>query len=181
MQEIGGRFDLSSVPQQGTTAHLSIPLAPDVPAIRLGPPQHPHHPILATKWPTPGIRILMVDDHPLVREGMRGVVEAFSNMEVVGEASNGQEAVQLALDLRPNVVIMDINMPLMNGVEATRIIKTRWPEITIVGLSVNNDWQVQAAMTAAGASAYLSKDVAPEMLHRVICEAVGVTPQAETA
>ena len=181
MQEIGGRFELSSVPQQGTTAHLSIPLAPELPAIQLGPPQEGHHPILATKWPPPGIRILMVDDHPLVREGMRGVVEAFPNMEVVGEASNGQEAVQLALDLRPNVVIMDINMPLMNGVEATRIIKTRCPEITIVGLSVNNDWQVQAAMTAAGASAYLSKDVAPEMLHRVICEAVGVTPQAETA
>ena len=97
-------------------------------------------------------------------------------MEVVGEASNGKEAVQLALDLRPDVIIMDINMPLMNGVEATKIIKAHCPEITVVGLSVNNDRQVQAAMKAAGASAYVTKDVASEMLCEVICKALGATP-----
>jgi CheY-like chemotaxis protein len=69
---------------------------------------------------------------------------------------------------------MDVNMPVMNGVEATRLIKAQCPGITVVGLSVNNDRQVQAAMKAAGASAYLTKDVAPERLCNVISEALGL-------
>ena len=116
----------------------------------------------------------MVDDHPLVRQGLRGVVEGFDNMQVIGEASNGKEAVDQALSLRPNVVIMDVNMPVMNGIEATRLIKAQCPDITVVGLSVNNDRQVQAAMKAAGASAYLTKDTAPELLCKVISEALGL-------
>ena len=84
----------------------------------------------------------MVDDHPLVRQGMRGVVEGLNNMQVVGEASNGKEAVEQTLSLRPNVVIMDVNMPIMNGVEATRLIKAQRPDVIVVGLSVNNDRQV---------------------------------------
>ena len=173
MEGIGGTFEISSLPWQGTVARLSLPLVADLHATEKGPHQDMSVPALSPTAQTPTVRILMVDDHPLVRQGMRGVVEGFANMEVVGEASNGKEAVQLALDLRPDVVIMDINMPLMNGVEATKIIKARCPEITVVGLSVNNDRQVQAAMKAAGASAYLTKDVAPEMLCEVICKALG--------
>ncbi len=172
MEGIGGDFQVSSVPQRGTVARLSLPLVPVAHAMETGPSQDAKPPVPTQIGQTPTVRILMVDDHPLVRQGMRGVVEGFPNMEVVGEASNGKEAVQLALDLRPNVVIMDINMPFMNGIEATRIIKTQCPEITVVGLSVNNDRQVQAAMKVAGASAYLSKDVAPEMLCQIICEAL---------
>jgi PAS domain S-box-containing protein len=173
MQGIGGDCEVSSVPQRGTTARLSLPLVPAHHAKGARPSQGEKPPVPTQKGQRPTVRILMVDDHPLVRQGMRGVVEGFANMEVVGEASNGKEAVQLALEVRPNVVIMDINMPLMNGLEATRVIKTQCPEITVVGLSMNNDRQVQAAMKAAGASAYLSKDAAPEMLYHVICEAIG--------
>jgi CheY-like chemotaxis protein len=175
MEGIGGTFEISSLPQQGTVARLSLPLVADLHAMEKGPLQDMSLPTLAQIAQRPTVRILMVDDHPLVRQGMRGVVEGFANMEVVGEASNGKEAVQLARDLRPDVIIMDINMPLMNGVEATKIIKAHSPEITVVGLSVNNDRQVQAAMKAAGASAYLTKDVASEMLCEVICKALGAT------
>jgi PAS domain S-box-containing protein len=176
MEGIGGTFEISSLPQQGTVARLSLPLVADLHAMEKGPHPDMSLPALAQIAQRPAVRILMVDDHPLVRQGMRGVVEGFANMEVVGEASNGKEAVQLARDLRPDVIIMDINMPLMNGVEATKIIKAHSPEITVVGLSVNNDRQVQAAMKAAGASAYLTKDVAPEMLCEVICKALGAAP-----
>ena len=176
MEGIGGTFEVSSLPQQGTVARLSLPLVADLHATEKDPHQDMSLPALSRTAQTPTVRILMVDDHPLVRQGMRGVVEGFANMEVVGEASNGKEAVQLALDLRPDVIIMDINMPLMNGVEATKIIKAHCPEITVVGLSVNNDRQVQAAMKAAGASAYVTKDVASEMLCEVICKALGATP-----
>ena len=173
MEGIGGAFEISSSPQGGTIARLSVPLTPALYAKANSLPQDVKSPVLTQIRQTPVVRILMVDDHPLVRQGMRGVVEGFPNMEVVGEASNGKEAVQLALDLRPTVIIMDINMPFMNGIEATRVIKTQCPEIIVVGLSVNNDRQVQAAMKAAGASAYLTKDVAPEMLCEVICKALG--------
>ena len=176
MEGIGGTFEVSSLPQQGTVARLSLPLVADLHATEKDPHQDMSLPALSRTAQTPTVRILMVDDHPLVRQGMRGVVEGFANMEVVGEASNGKEAVQLARDLRPDVIIMDINMPLMNGVEATKIIKAHSPEITVVGLSVNNDRQVQAAMKAAGASAYVTKDVASEMLCEVICKALGATP-----
>jgi DNA-binding NarL/FixJ family response regulator len=101
-------------------------------------------------------------------------VEDFDNMQVIGEASNGKEAVEQTLRLRPNVVIMDVNMPIMNGVEATRLIKAQCPDVIVVALSVNNDRQVQAAMRAAGASAYLTKDTAPELLCKVISEALGL-------
>ena len=175
MEGIGGAFEISSSPQGGTIARLSVPLTPALYAKANSLPQDVKSPVLTQIRQTPVVRILMVDDHPLVRQGMRGVVEGFPNMEVVGEASNGKEAVQLALDLRPTVIIMDINMPFMNGIEATRVIKTQCPEIIVVGLSVNNDRQVQAAMKAAGASAYLSKDVAPEMLCQIISQALQAT------
>ena len=131
---------------------------------------------LAAKSPgTAALRILMVDDHPLVRQGMRGVVDGFENMRVVGEAADGQEAVQLAESLRPDVIIMDVNMPRMDGIEATRLIKRANPQITVIGLSVNNSVQVEAAMKAAGAASYLTKDAAPEQLYSAITTALEKT------
>ena len=121
---------------------------------------------------TAAVRILMVDDHPLVRQGMRGVVEGFENMHVVGEAADGQEAVQLAESLRPDVIIMDVNMPRMDGIDATRAIKRANPQITVIGLSVHSSEQVEAAMKAAGAASYLTKDAAPEQLYSAITTAL---------
>ncbi len=118
------------------------------------------------------MRVLLVDDHAMVREGLRSVLESYQEVEVVGEASDGEEAVTLVHQLRPTVVVMDINMPRLNGIEATGRIKSRYPEITIIGLSVNADPDNQDAMIAAGADVLLPKEAATAELYRVIQEAL---------
>jgi len=114
------------------------------------------------------IRVLLVDDHPIMRKGIRSVLESYENIEVIGEASNGLEAVTLANDLTPSVIIMDVNMPRMDGVQATRLIKQSQPQITIIGLSVNDARSVQQALLQAGASAYVNKDHLGEDLYQTI-------------
>ena len=114
------------------------------------------------------IRVLLVDDHPIMRKGIRSVLESYENIEVIGEASNGLEAVTLANDLTPSVIIMDVNMPRMDGVQATRLNKQSQPQITIIGLSVNDARSVQRALLEAGASAYVNKDNVGEDLYQTI-------------
>ncbi len=114
------------------------------------------------------IRVLLVDDHPLMRKGIRSVLESYETITIVGEASNGLEAVNLANLLRPSVIIMDVNMPQMDGVQATRLIKQSHPRTTIIGLSVNEAGSVQQALLQAGASAYLNKDNVGEDLYQTI-------------
>ncbi len=103
------------------------------------------------------IRVLVVDDHEVVREGMVGLLERLGDIEVVGEAANGREGVEQAEALRPDAVIMDVDMPGMNGVEATREIKHRRPETVVVGLSLHEEAGVRRAMAEAGADGYISK------------------------
>jgi len=93
----------------------------------------------------------------MVREGLAGLLEQ-EGIEVVGQASDGHEAVELAGQLRPDVVTMDISMPRMNGIEATRRIKSELPHVQVIGLSMHGDKEQGAAMYEAGASAYLKKD-----------------------
>jgi PAS domain S-box-containing protein len=116
----------------------------------------------------PMIRVLLVDDHAMVRQGLRTVLDGYADMEVVGEAANGEEAVALAETLDPAVVVMDINMPHMNGIEATAAIKERSPDTIVIGLSVNAQGDNQQAMTAAGASMLLTKEAAVDELYRSI-------------
>lgn len=105
------------------------------------------------------IRILIADDHALVREGTRRILEAEPDVEVVGEAADGREAIALAEELGPDVVVIDIGMPVVNGVEATRAIKERRPEIGILVLTVHDDDPYVYAILEAGAAGYLLKDV----------------------
>jgi DNA-binding NarL/FixJ family response regulator len=122
-------------------------------------------------------RVLIADDHAMVRQGLRSVLEGFPNIEVIGEASNGTEAVDLTEQLNPAAVVMDINMPLMNGIEATAQIKARHPEIVVIGLSVNASSDNQTAMQTAGASMLLTKEAAVEQLYGAIQQAVkGIGP-----
>ena len=114
----------------------------------------------------------MVDDHPLVREGLRGVLEGYEHVRVVAEAADGNEAVTLASKLRPDVVIMDVNMPIMDGIEATRLITQTCPSMTVIGLSVHQSHQIERSMKEAGAVAYLTKDVAAEQLYAAITSAL---------
>ena len=114
------------------------------------------------------LRVLMVDDHPSVREGLRGILESCPNVRIVGEAGDGLDAVTLARDLQPDVVIMDVHLPMVDGVEATRRIKQAFPTMTVVGLSVQKTRSAEHAMREAGAAAFIVKDLTEEQLHRAI-------------
>ncbi len=106
------------------------------------------------------VRVLIADDHPLFRAGVRERLNQFPDVvDVVGEANDGQEAYELAGRLRPDVVLMDIAMPRVNGIEATRKIKEKWPEIGILILTVYDDEQYIYALVEAGAAGYLLKTV----------------------
>ena len=118
------------------------------------------------------VRVLLVDDHVMLRQGLRAVLETYPDMEVVGEAGNGEEAVTLAAQLRPSAVLMDINMPGMNGIEATKTIMLQQPEAIIVGLSVNATETSQEAMSRAGALELFTKEVAIEQIYEAIQKAM---------
>jgi len=104
------------------------------------------------------ISVILVDDHVIMRDGLRQLLEAESDIEVVGEADNGRDAVKLALQKNPNIVIMDIAMSDMNGIEATRQINSGNPNIKIIALSMHSERQIVVGILRAGASGYLLKD-----------------------
>lgn len=104
------------------------------------------------------IRVLIVDDHRVVREGLSAILETKEEIEIVGEAKDGSEAVEKARQLLPDVIVMDVSMPGMNGVEATRIIKREMPNIGIVALTMYEDQQYIFDLVRAGATGYLLKD-----------------------
>ena len=114
------------------------------------------------------IRILLVDDHQIVRDGLRTLIEKEAGMEVVGEARNGREGFKLTRKLLPDVVIMDITMPDMNGIDATRSILEEHPDIKVIALSMHSDRRLISGMLEAGASGYLLKDSAFEELARAV-------------
>ena len=118
------------------------------------------------------IRVLLVDDVQHVRHTLRSLLATSPQFEVVGEASDGEEAVLAAHDLRPSVVVMDINMPRLDGIRATAWIKRTLPHVKVVGLSVFTSEETRQLMMAAGASAVVSKEEAVEHLGHEILESV---------
>jgi DNA-binding NarL/FixJ family response regulator len=110
------------------------------------------------------IRVLLVDDQRVIREGLAGLLRFEPDIEVVGEAADGHQAIALAEQLRPDVITMDVSMPGMNGMEATRAIISRMPQARIIGLSMHLDDYVATAMMDAGAVGYLTKSGPPEAL-----------------
>lgn len=118
------------------------------------------------------IRVLVVDDHPLAQSGMRFFLSAFADLEMVGAAHDGEEALALCTYLRPDLVLMDMLMPGMDGVSATAQIRARFPHIRVIALSTFNDSDLVEQAFAAGASGYLLKNVSSFDLANAIRAAV---------
>ena len=114
------------------------------------------------------IRILLVDDHKIVREGTHQLLEQSSDLTIVAETSRGEEAVRLCEELRPDVVVMDVHMPGMNGIEATRVIRTRFPSIRVLILSAYDDDRYIFPLLDTGASGYLLKTTSGDDLAAAI-------------
>lgn len=114
------------------------------------------------------IRILLADDHRILREGLRSLLAPQTDITVVGEASDGETALALARELRPDIVIMDVVMPGLGGVEATRRIRADLPDTKVIGLSMHSDQRFVSEMLRAGAIGYLVKNIAFEELNQAI-------------
>lgn len=116
----------------------------------------------------PKIKLLLADDHAVVRSGLRMLLEAQPDMEIIAESENGRETVEKVLALRPDVVLMDIEMPGINGIEATRRIKESAPETAVLALTMYEDDQYFFEMLKAGAAGYIPKRAAPDALVNAI-------------
>ena len=119
------------------------------------------------------IRILIADDHKIMLAGLRSLLEKQTDFEVVGEADNGRKAVQMAQEKTPDVVVMDVSMPDLNGIEATMQIIESLPKTRVVALSMHSDKRFVMGMLRAGASGYLLKDCASQELANAIAQVAG--------
>jgi PAS domain S-box-containing protein len=161
LEFIGGSLEIDSNLGQGSRFMLTVPVAapmvketrlqttPVVPEARLGEPQYFD--------PGRRIRILLADDHAIVRQGIANLLADEPDMEIVGEAADGYEAIESTARLLPDVILMDVSMPKLNGVEATRSIRNEFPDIRVIGLSMFEDVERAQAMRDAGAVSYLTK------------------------
>lgn len=187
LELLGGAIDVASRRGRGTQVTLVVPLESEA---------SPHDSLKASVPPRQGpagqvaeissgvtsgdiaanssdlIRVLVVDDHEIVREGFVRLLTAHPSMTVIGEAGDGEEAVQRAMQLKPDVITMDITMPKLSGIEATRRIVAALPGVRVIGLSVHDHEDMAAEMKAAGAAAYLSKGGASDHLIAAIQGAI---------
>jgi DNA-binding NarL/FixJ family response regulator len=126
------------------------------------------------------IRILLADDHRILREGLRSLLAQQPDITVVGEASNGEAAVALVRELRPDLVIMDVVMPGMGGISATRQIRAECPDTRVIALSMHSDLRFVSEMVRAGALGYLVKDSTFEELHEAVRSVIANRPYLST-
>lgn len=158
---LGGRLEVQSAPNRGTRFTIEVPIHAEIPKHEQRPWREAGTRLVETEIGGhergERIRVLVVDDHEVMREGLSVLLSGESGMQVIGEASNGVEAVEQALALHPDIVLMDFSLPAMDGVEATRRIKSELPDVEVIGLSMYEEPDRAAAMIGAGASAYLTK------------------------
>ena len=191
MATMGGRVSIDSALNRGTKVSLIMPYRPVQPRDENTEHSVPNaessspclesttaliHPKLGVQdsalHEKPRIRVLLADDHAIVRQGLRSILESYPDIDIIGEVADGKESLDSVERVQPSVVVMDLNMPRMNGIDATAIIKSRYPEIIVLGLSVNAGDDNQAAMIQAGASALLPKEAAVDQLYEMIHDAV---------
>ncbi len=176
----GGAVEINSTPGAGTWVSIVFPIDPKAVASA-----NRVEPILLPSAMAPvieqAIKILIVDDHKMLRQGLRRVLEEQGGFTVAGEAGDGAEAVAMARALEPQVVIMDVNMPNMNGIEATKLIIKELPSTIVIGLSFGTEDSMVRAMQAAGAVICLPKERAVEDVSRAIMDAVAARWQIKHA
>jgi PAS domain S-box-containing protein len=158
LELLGGSLSFEKTGGQGTCVKLGIPVQ-DLPEAGPSTPASPAQSGAARSGRgTKKIRVLLADDHRIVRQGFAALIRSDEEVEVVGEAANGAEAIELARLLLPDVVVMDVSMPKMNGIDATRWLTTNLPRVRVIGLSMHEDEPVALAMREAGAVAFVTKD-----------------------
>ncbi len=159
---VGGTMEITSAPDRGSRFILMVPPGQGAVAELVevaAEPMEVAEEMVGVCPPTVGarIRVLLADDHAVVREGLAGLLAQEPDIEIIGEAADGQEAVELAGRLLPDVILMDMSMPRLNGVEATRAIHNEFPDICIIGLSMFEEAERARALRDAGAINYLTK------------------------
>jgi signal transduction histidine kinase/ABC-type uncharacterized transport system substrate-binding protein/ActR/RegA family two-component response regulator len=161
---LGGHLDVQSAPGKGARFILTVPRAGPVRLATDGPEARPRDTRRkerivydSSSGVSKSLRILIADDHAVVRAGLRELFSKKPPLEVVGEAANGVDAISQAMAIQPDVIVMDVSMPQMNGIEATREIHRALPHIQIVGLSTYDDENAERSMREAGAEAYFTK------------------------
>jgi CheY-like chemotaxis protein len=181
IEDYEGRFEITTAPGRGFQVRVTLPYSGEPPAPG------------TSAWPgasdsdagdepaaeaagVNAIRVLVVDDHQLFREGIVNILHSEGNVRIVGEAANGQEAVELACALHPDLILMDINLPIMNGIQATRVIAGHLPDARIVALSMNRDGSTIRSILEAGARAYVQKASCTEDLIRTINQVMADHP-----
>lgn len=167
IETVGGAFQIDSGPGQGTRASISVPYESFV-LDRPAGERSEEEDWEEASLPAGRLRVLLVDDHRIVRKGVRALLTSRFDVDVVGEAASGEEALEQVSQLSPHVVLMDVDMPGIGGIEATKRITSLHPDLRVIGLSLHEEEGVIDAMFAAGASRYVLKDASPEKLMSAI-------------
>jgi len=173
---LGGLLYIRSTPGRGAAVEMSVPVgAATRPVVTAGKKKN--------RDPAPTLldrpaRILVADDHKLFREGIIHLLSQEPDLTIVGEAADGAQAVEFARQLKPDIVILDVSMPKMSGIQAAAQISGELPQILIIGLSMHDDREMASAMRAAGAAAYLSKTGASETLIQAVRSLVSAKPRS---
>ena len=176
---MGGRFHIESAPGEGTLAKLVVPLqprhSPISPNLTSEVVCEPPNEALQEHSNQKVVRILLVDDHAMIREGIRTLLEHHADFLIVGEAKNGEEALAMINVVLPDVVVMDVNMPKINGIDATKLLTKEHPSIRVIGLSVHEDTQIEKLLLEAGAAMYVTKGSVARQLVDAIRHVVNQT------
>jgi PAS domain S-box-containing protein len=186
LELIGGRLEIDSSPGKGSRFLLTAPLA-SAAVVRFEPelivPTSDTGAVPETSPPSPSvkIRVVLADDHAVVRQGLAQLLGNEPDIEVVGAAADGKEAVELAGRLLPDVLLMDMSMPKLDGVEATQAVHADYPEIRIIGLSMFEEAECNEALRKAGAVAYVTKTAPAEDLVAAIRRVCQTNLQRQTA
>jgi CheY-like chemotaxis protein len=168
---LGGDFDIQSPPGRGTTIRISVPLQSSAfgepeQTVDASAAQYAEHRVESANQNSAGnaIRVMLVDDHGVMRKGLSSLLSRYKDIDVVAEAADGVQAVEVAQHINPDIILMDINMPVMDGIKATHILHSRMPRVPIIALSMHDDDLQAAVIKKAGAASFLSKSGHPDAI-----------------